>query len=327
MKLAFPKGFKCTPCRIAGAVAGLALALTLGPSCSSKRMVDDGLDVTEDSDQSGAAMSAADVAPPVDPAAVGATTSSQQARRGGVGSGMAAASIPPQGFERNGSLLNSYYFVRGEASWVDLAQRIYHDPVRAAELKGWNPTAKIRTGAVVFYRSPTRAAGDPTMMVFHQDFGVAAESYTVQQGDTLAKIARDRLGSPASAVEIRAENKSVKNFAALSPGTTIALPPAQVDNVPVLERIAQAQLEEQRRQREMAQNSSPETAGNSGAGVAATTASTESSSSARTPASSDQSPLGRLLEAANGLPVPPQYIAAGLLVFAFCALLLRRRPE
>ena len=89
----------------------------------------------------------------------------------------------------------------------------------------------------------------------------------------------------------------------------------------------QAQLEEQRRQREMAQNSSPETAGNSGAGVAATTASTESSSSARTPASSDQSPLGRLLEAANGLPVPPQYIAAGLLVFAFCALLLRRRPE
>ena len=58
MKLAFPKGFVCTPCRAIAAGTGLVLAMALGPSCSSKRMVDDGLDVTEDSDQSGAAMSA-----------------------------------------------------------------------------------------------------------------------------------------------------------------------------------------------------------------------------------------------------------------------------
>jgi len=291
-------------------------------------MIDDGLDVTEDSDGGGAALRAADVAPPAEPVEVAASTSSSQARRGGVGSGMASASIPPQGFERNGSVLNAYYFVRGEGSWVDLAQRIYHDPVRAAELKGWNPSAKIRTGAVIFYRSPTRALGDPSMMVFHQDFGVPADFYTIQKGDTLAKIAKDRLGSSASAVEIRAENKSVKDFAALSPGTTIALPPAQVDNVPVLERIAQAQLEEQRRQRALAENPTADAAGKPpNVPAAATAASVDSGTSARTPASADQGPFAHLLEAANGLPIPPQYIAAGLMVFVLGAMLLRRRPE
>ena len=106
MKWAIAKGFVCSPCKIVAAGASLSVALALGPSCSSHRMIDDGLDVTEESDGGGAALRAADVAPPAEPVQVAASTSSNQARRGGVGSGMASASIPPQGFERNGSVLN-----------------------------------------------------------------------------------------------------------------------------------------------------------------------------------------------------------------------------
>jgi len=233
--------------------------------------------------------------------------------------------------ERNGAVLNAFYFVRGEGSWVDLSQRIYRDPIRAEDLKAWNPGVKISTGSVVFYRSPTRPSDDLAMKPFHEDFGVAADSYTFKDGDTVEKVAEAKLGSKDSWREIQTANRDITDFAKVAPGTVIAIPPAEVNNGQILEQIAQRQLEGQRQVRQAsdaeraveAARQSPADQGQ--AGVAGTTGNDEGGSQ-RGPAS-EEGPTGRLMAAMQGLPVPPQVLAGALAILIGGAFLLRRRAE
>ncbi|NDD92480.1 LysM peptidoglycan-binding domain-containing protein, partial [bacterium] len=238
--------------------------------------------------------------------------------------------IQNQPFERSGAMMNAYYFVRGEGSWVDLAQKIYRDPARSEDLKAWNPGVQITTGAVVYYVSPTRVGPDAGMKPFYEDFGSAAESYTVKKGDTLSKIAQSKLGSPHSRVEILAANAGV-DLKKLAPGMTIVVPPAQVDNAQILERLAQEQLEIQRKNRqaeEAAKAAQAAQPAQSEASPTTTASSPEAQPEAepkRTPAAWESGPAGKVMETLNALPVPPQFLGAGLLVLLGVAFLLRRR--
>jgi LysM repeat protein len=306
------------------AASGAAVAAALAISCSSQGMIDENLEVED----SGSGSVSQDSTPAAD--AVPATTTK---RKGGNRRGVSAAKvveIPQQAIERNGAILNAYYFVRGEGSWVDLAQRIYRDPVRAEDLKSWNPETKITTGSVVFYKSPTRSGDDTMMKAFHDDFGVPAESYSFQAGDTLGKIAEAKLGSKEFVAEIKAANPGV-DFAQVAAGTMIAVPPLDVNNAQILEQLAQNQLEGQRQNRQAsdierateAARSNPGTAGTE-ANVAGTTSSENPSQ--RAPASED-GPASRLMGAMQGLPVPPQVLAGALAILIGGAFLLRRRAE
>ncbi|MBU6376012.1 MAG: LysM peptidoglycan-binding domain-containing protein [Bdellovibrionales bacterium] len=241
-------------------------------------------------------------------------------------------------FERNGALMNAFYFVRGEGSWVDLAQKIYRDPARSEDLKLWNPEAQITTGTVVYYSSPVRVGQNQgEMKPFYEDFGATAESYTVQKGDTIAKLAQVKLGSPHSRVEIVSANPGI-DFRKLAPGTTILIPPAQVDNAKIFERLAQEQLELQRKKREAeeaarmaeaAQAAKAAQASSQSQPQAAVASSTEGRTETdpkRTPAAWENGTSGKVLETLSAaLPFPPHFLGAGLLVFMGVAFLLRRR--
>jgi hypothetical protein len=330
------------------AASGAAVAAALVISCSSQGMIDENLEVegSESENVSQDSTPATDAVPPA-PAK----------RKGGARHGGRAAKIveiPQQAIERNGAILNAYYFVRGEGSWVDLAQRIYRDPVRAEDLKSWNPDTKITTGSVVFYKSPTRSGTDTMMKAFHDDFGVPAESYSFQTGDTLGKIAEAKLGSKEFVAEIKAANPGV-DFAKVAPGTPIAIPPMEVNNAQILEQLAQNQLEGQRQNRqasgvEPGSEAAPtnsvasgseaaptnsvasgseaaptnSVASGSEANVAGTTSSENPSQ--RAPAS-DEGPASRLMSAMEGLPVPPRVLAGALAMLIGGAFLLRRRTE
>ncbi len=271
-------------------------------------------------------------------------------------SGLAMVRAPElrtQPFTHQGALLNAYYFVRGEGSWVDLAQRIYQDPGVAEDLKAWNPRTRITTGAVVYYRSAVRPSDDLVMKSFSEDFGFMPESYTVQKGDTISKIAQARLGSVHSWREIAAANAGVTNINAIAPGMTLAIPPMDVDNAGILRQMAAVQLQEQRRAnavaeenarrsapqvdsqsagaRSIASNSEPSAAvaGTQSQGGNPEDSGSDSYSSAapgglRMPAAL-QGAVDRVVAASEGLPVPPQVVVGALAVLIGGAFLLRRR--
>jgi hypothetical protein len=305
------------------AASGAAIAAALVISCSSQGMIDENLEIEDSGSASTGQESTADAdAVPASTVAKPRKPRASRADR--------LVDVPQMAIERNGAVLNAFYVVRGEGSWVDLAQRIYRDPVRAEDLKAWNPGIKISTGSVVFYRSPTRASDDLAMKPFHEDFGVAAESYSFQDGDTLEKIAAAKLGSKDSWREIQLANRDITDFGKVAPGTVIALPPAEVNNGQILEQIAQNQLEGQRQARQNAGVDPAAVAQQNPADPAqanvAGTAGTDESGSQRGPAS-EEGPVGRLMSAMQGLPVPPQVLAGALAILIGGAFLLRRRAE
>ncbi len=310
--------------RVGMAASGAAVAAVLAISCSSQGMIDENLELED----SGPATVGQESTPDADAVPAPKVARPRKPRAAAAGR---VADVPQMAIERNGAVLNAFYFVRGEGSWVDLAQRIYRDPIRAEDLKAWNPGVKIATGSVVFYRSPTRPSDDLAMKPFHEDFGVPADSYTFQDGDTVEKVAEAKLGSKDSWREIQIANRDISDFAKVSSGTVIAIPPAEVNNGQILEQLAQSQLEGQRQNRQAADaeraaevaRQNPADLGQ--ANVAGTTGS-EDGVSQRGPAS-EEGPAGRLMAAMQGLPVPPQVLAGALAILIGGAFLLRRRAE
>ncbi|MEN9723201.1 MAG: hypothetical protein RJB38_1187 [Pseudomonadota bacterium] len=158
-------------------------------------------------------------------------------------------SVAREAFQRQGKWMNAYYFVRQEKDWVEVANQIYRDPIRSEDLMRWNRDVKVAPGALVYYMSPIRASQDHEMQPAYQDFGLQAEPYRVKRGDTLSEIAKRRWGSYLSYVEILDANRGLVNPRHLQPGAELMLPPVELQNQEKIEALAQAELEEQRKQR------------------------------------------------------------------------------
>lgn len=134
--------------------------------------------------------------------------------------------IPAKAIQRNGVLLNRFYFVRAGDTRASVAELLYGDKSRAAELAKWN--SGFRPGKTLYYASAANPTDDQ-MRSFYQERNVPGEEYLIRGGDWLSKIAQSRFRSPWSWTEIAVTN-GIDRPERIAKGTKIALYPKDLAN-------------------------------------------------------------------------------------------------
>lgn len=112
--------------------------------------------------------------------------------------------VPAEALQKGGANLNRFYFVRNGDTKASVAEMIYGDSAKAADLGKWNK-GEFAPGRLVYYQSP-QSPDDKDMKPFYQEKGIAPVDYTVKKGDWLSRIAAKKLGSSASYKEIAVLN-------------------------------------------------------------------------------------------------------------------------
>ncbi len=108
---------------------------------------------------------------------------------------------------RNGSTLNRFYFFRSGDTPEALSRMFYGSPDRAAELVEWNgSTVGWIPGEKLYFRSGTNPS-DGNLTSFYLEAGIAPESVTLGDGESVEMLAERRFGSALSAKEIFALNE------------------------------------------------------------------------------------------------------------------------
>ncbi len=266
-------------------------------------------------EQDAAAAAQRQIQPQAAQVAVAATTRSRSRKRRLHRARSERVVVRERPFQSSGSWMNGFYFTRSDdASWVDLAQKLYGTPSRSEDLKLWNGGAKIEPGTLVYYNSPVRPQDSASMKSFAQDFGTGTEGYAIRRGDTLSRIAAIRYGGAASWKEIVAENPELRNPDQIDPGMRIQLPPARISTSVVLEKLAMEGGVSNRPQRQVAANSAP---------VAQSQPEHSPAEPVRVPSSTRQ-PDG-ISALAEGIPLSPWVLAGALATLLLGAFLMKRR--
>lgn len=107
-----------------------------------------------------------------------------------------------------GKWLNTVYFARPGDSLKKISQKIYGADQTAA-LKAGNPTYKsrdTRPGDKVYYNSPKRPADGERVLTYHEDNGIAPESYVAKSGDNIRSVSSRLLGYGEAWKEVWASN-------------------------------------------------------------------------------------------------------------------------
>lgn len=259
-------------------------------------------------EQEAAAAAQKQVQSPAPQAVVAGTTRQHSRRRRARRARSERVVVRERPFQSSGAWMNGFYFTRlDDASWVDLAQKLYGSPARSEDLKLWNGGAKIEPGTLVYYNSPMRPQDAAAMKSFAQDFGTGTEGYAVRRGDTLSRIAAIRYGGAASWKEIVAENPELRNPDQIDPGMRIQLPPTRISTSVVLEKLAMEGGLSSRPQHPVAQTA-PETS---------------HAEPVRVPSSTRQ-PDG-ISALAEGIPLSPWVLAGALATLLLGAFLMKRR--
>jgi len=134
--------------------------------------------------------------------------------------------IPAKAVVRGGVSLNRFYFVRAGDTRASVAELLYGDKKRAAEMARWN--TGFRPGKPIYYQSASNATDDQ-MRSFYQERNVPGEEYAVRSGDWLSKIAQSRFRSPWSWTEIAVTN-GIDRPERIARGTKIALYPKDLSS-------------------------------------------------------------------------------------------------
>lgn len=133
--------------------------------------------------------------------------------------------IPGAALNRQGTLLNRFYFLRKGDTAESVATLLYGSAGEAKKLTSWNGKS-WRPGKLVYYASPSQPE-DQEMRSFYQERNVPPEEYQIQNGETLIKIAKQKYGNSGSWKEIAVINGFSK-LSAATPGTRIALYPSDL---------------------------------------------------------------------------------------------------
>ena len=129
-------------------------------------------------------------------------------------------SIPSQAFDKNGTTLNRFYFVRQGDTAESISSLIYGNSSRSADLKSWN-RGSFKPGKLIFYQSAQQPQ-DFQMRSLYQEKGLRAGEVVVNRGETLSQIAKNELGSFMSYKELAVVN-GLMSADGLEPGQRLAI--------------------------------------------------------------------------------------------------------
>lgn len=140
---------------------------------------------------------------------------------------MTLPEIPTEALAQNGILLNRFYFIRKGDSPEKVSELLYGTPEKHTAITAWN-SKEWKAGGIIFYNSPLQPQ-DREMKSFFQERNVPPERYQLRRGDSLTRLAKQKLGSPDSWTELAVVNGLTGSKDA-EPGQTIALYPADLSN-------------------------------------------------------------------------------------------------
>lgn len=139
------------------------------------------------------------------------------------GGGVAKApTIPGKAFEKNGVLLNRFYFARQGDTPKKVSLLLYGDATKTKALAQWNKEP-FSAGKLIFYNSPLNAT-DQKMQSFYQERQVPFESYIIGPKESLGTIAKKKLGASGSWKEIAVLN-GLEKFNSAESGQKIEINP------------------------------------------------------------------------------------------------------
>ena len=138
------------------------------------------------------------------------------------------AEIPDQAVQKKGSLLNRYYILRKGDTPRSVSELIYGDKSHAKNLVRWASGTSWKVGSVIYYSSPVQA-DDSNMSSFYAEKNIQPETYTIQKGDTLSKLALHKYGNKKSWKEIAIVN-SLHSNKTPAEGETLKMYPAVLTN-------------------------------------------------------------------------------------------------
>lgn len=142
-------------------------------------------------------------------------------RRGGGGVAK-APTIPGKAFEKNGVLLNRFYFARQGDNPKKVSLLLYGDATKTKALAAWNKGG-FSAGKLIFYASPANAS-DQKMQSFYQERQIPFEQHTVGPKESLGSIAKSKLGANGSWKEIAVLN-GLEKYNSAQPGQKLELMP------------------------------------------------------------------------------------------------------
>jgi len=122
-----------------------------------------------------------------------------------------------QGFTR-------FYFLRHCDTPETLSYIIYGDESYADRIRSWNASRKWQPGQIIYYKAPRELASKrlTRYLNLYDEHPGRRESYTIQQGDNLQKIAQNYLGDWRSWRDIAFTN-NITDPDQIRPGTTLTL--------------------------------------------------------------------------------------------------------
>lgn len=139
------------------------------------------------------------------------------------GGGFAKApTIPGKAFEKNGVLLNRFYFARQGDNAKKVSLLVYGDATKTKSLAAWNKGG-FSAGKLIFYNSPVNP-NDQKIQSFYQERNIPFESHTVGPKETLGSIAKSKLGATGSWKEIAVLN-GLEKFNSAQPGQKLEINP------------------------------------------------------------------------------------------------------
>jgi len=165
-----------------------------------------------------------------------------------------APEISRTAISKSGQNLNRFYFIRQGDTPGSVADTLFADSSKSAQLLKWNGgSANFKAGKILYYPSPIDAQ-DGQMKSFYQERGVTPGEYSVKSGDWLSKIANSKLGSPLSWTEIAVVN-GIERPDRLENGTQIAVYPRDLSSYRYApQAVAETEVEEPVKEAPVAQN-------------------------------------------------------------------------
>jgi len=126
-------------------------------------------------------------------------------------------------FERGGFLLNTAYFVRPKDNLKGIAQKIYGDSARVADLKKMNPgvSNNPKPGEVIYYNSPNRPQDNSQMLTAYEDMGLPPQTYMVEADTHRKSLGKKLLGYDAAWKELVMTNPQLRDQMQVSAGTQL----------------------------------------------------------------------------------------------------------
>lgn len=127
--------------------------------------------------------------------------------------------IPTDAVSHSGTTLNRFYFIRKGDTPESVAQRIYEDSGRSADLQAWNNKGAWAPGQYILFASPNMP-GDLEMKSFYDERGLTPDTVELKRGQSVSQVAKELLGHPNSWKEIAVLNQ-IQNPDTLSAGTPL----------------------------------------------------------------------------------------------------------